>query len=146
MRYQHPDSGGDQEPGRSRGQSTQRIPEHRQMRVLENRHAEGEADRPWYQEEPGDGGEHAAGAAKSRARAHRDADDVRARHELTEADDVSEFPFGDPPTLFDGDAPRPDETAATPHAVQRDLEERGEQGPERHRLAGMFSFRRSRHG
>src|SRR5262249_11931054 len=113
--------------------------------VLEKHHTEGEADGPRYQQEPCDGGERAAGAAKPCPRTHRDADDVRAGHELTEAHDVGEFLFADPLALLDANAPRPDEAAATSNAEQRDLEERGEQGTERHHVAGMLSFRCPRH-
>ena len=50
--------------------------------------------------------------------ADRDADNVRTRHELAQADDVGIFLLAQPATLLDGDAPRPDDPAAAADPVQ----------------------------
>ena len=44
--------------------------------------------------------------------AHRDADDVRPRHELADAHDVDEFRIAQPSAPLDGDAVRPGDAAA----------------------------------
>src|SRR5229473_3505925 len=120
-RHQQPDPGRDHEPGGRSGNPAKDILKNRMVSLREVQHANREPDHPWDHQETGGGGDRADGASQSCPDADRNADDVRAGHELAKADDVPKFPLADPPTLVDGDAVCPDETAAEP--AQRDLEE-----------------------
>jgi hypothetical protein len=64
----------------------------------------------------------------------RDANDVRPRHELTKAQNVSEFLLAYPSALRHGDPVRPDDP--TTKATERNLQECNEEPPEQYALLG----------
>jgi hypothetical protein len=58
---------------------------------------------------------------------------ARSGHELAKADNVGEFPVAYPAAVLDGDAARPDNSAAAADTAEGDGEERGKKRGERNR-------------
>ena len=103
------------------------------MSILEKKQAEREADGPWDDQEAAKRGDCSDRAPHLRSDADGNTGDVRPGHELAEADDVGKFPVADPAAVFDRDAARQDNPAATTDAEERDDKERGEQSSEGNR-------------
>jgi hypothetical protein len=134
---QHPNSCRDQQSSRDRRDPAENALNDSKTNVLKEQHAERKTNCPWYQQEAGDCRYCPDRSAKSCPGTNRDAHDVRPWHELTEAQNVSEFLLVYPSALLDGDSVRPDEP--TTKSAERNLEECDEQPAEQYALPGFAS-------
>src|SRR5437764_13803175 len=89
---------------------------------LYTQHAHNEADCPRYQKKTRDSSHRSHCATQPCADTYRDADNIRAGHELAEAHNIGKVLLTYPPLLIDSEAPRPDKPASTADPVQRDLQ------------------------
>jgi hypothetical protein len=144
MRQKHPDSGRNQQPRCCRGNPAKNVLKDRMIGVLEIQHTGRKTDYPGYQKEAGDGGGCPGSASQSCPDANRDADDVRAGHELAQAHDVGKFLLGNPPALIYRDAACPNKAAPAADPAERNLQERDKQSSQRNGRAGFPLFRRIR--
>src|SRR5215469_15583666 len=143
MGHEKSQPGRDQKPGRGRGNPAEDMAKQWRLRIAKAKHAKRQTDAPGQHKKPRDRGERPGRAAQFGAGADRDADDIRPRQELAQADNIEEFGVAEPAPLFNGDAPGPDDSAAK--AKNRYSQKRFGDGAER-RPGGLFQRESGGHG
>jgi hypothetical protein len=112
MRQEKSQPGRYQKTGRGRRNAAEDMSEQWRLRIAKAKHAKGQTHAPGQHKKPRDRGKRAGRAAQFCTGADRDTDDIRPWQELAEADDIEEFRVAEPASLFNGDAPGPDDPAA----------------------------------
>jgi hypothetical protein len=113
------------------------------MRVFETDDAECKAGAPGDHEKTGERGQRAGSPAQLGADTDRDADDIRSRQELRQANNVEKFVLIKPAAPLDRDPARPDDAAAEPEQGNGE-KSRGERG-KRHARGYTRIIRDRRH-
>src|SRR6516162_1897670 len=104
--------GRDQKTGRGCGNPAEDMAKQGRLRIAKAKHAKRQTAAPGQHKKPRNRGERPGRAAQFCAGADRDADDIRPRQELAQADDIEKFRVAEPAPLFNCDAPGPDDPAA----------------------------------